>query len=300
MKKILVLAAASASLALVGCGGGSTGANADPQPKYTNSNPVVTASLQAPAGFMPIKGISYDGGYTEVSTYIQYDPQFVADDLIAKNFLLTEAGQVSSHVIPGKFMTVAAYEPSSEVLLADLLGISPTESTDGYEADLNAVSTALTFGILKMVLKDVEDGFEDEIAALSLSETLETASVYALQLDGYTLEDAQGATDGVQLAALEADLASEGTASDLQRLFNANLAKGVWEADNGSALVFSGDMVGYASAGTTDEATYTVDLNNGTFELSATFSNFGAQVIDLSSVINGGNTLTLMGQTSTR
>lgn len=299
MKKTLILAAVSASLALTGCGSAGSGGNTGNAPTIENTNPVITASVNAPAGVLPMKYLSSDGGYLDLATYRTYDPTLSDDDLKAKNFIL-DGSDIRSHFAPGQFMTASGFDPVNGVLLSDLLGISPEQSTGGYTVDLNALGTAITTRVLMVLFKDAEDGVEDEVGHISLSGTLDEAAMLALQLDGYSRTDAENATDSVKLGALEADLAEKGTADDLQRLFNAQLNGSTWTASNGSALIFAGNVIGYESAGTNDEATYTVALNSGTYELSTTFDSFGAQTIDLTTLVGGGDEMTLMGQTYTR
>lgn len=290
MKKIFTCAAILASVSLVGCGGSSSGGSAGPES--------VSVTVAAPADFLPVRTITTDGGNLQVSTYLEFDPMFTDEDLKAKTFVVDGGTKLTDTVQPGRLMTAAAYNHTMELILSDVLGVMGSD----YEkvSDLNALSTAITRGLLEAKELSTSNGIEDDIGDLSIASVLEEAAVLALQLDGYSRTDAENATDSTKDTTLASALASKGASADLKRLFAANLTDTTWKPASASHLKFYGPTVAYTASGVTDLAVYDLSVNNGSYIMTAEFEGFGYQVIDLTAMAHGGNTMTMMGETFTR
>ena len=162
MKKFLVLAAVSASMALVGCGGSSSGGNEPVGP--------ASVTVEAPESFLPIREITTDGGVLQVGVYLEFDPMFTDEELKAKTFIVDGSNELVDDVQPGRLMTVAAYNHTMELILSDVLGVMGSD----YEkaSDLNAVSTAMTRGLLSAKSINVTDGIENDIGNLPIENVL--------------------------------------------------------------------------------------------------------------------------------
>lgn len=300
MKKSLALSLVVASSFLGGCfSGGSSGGNAGNKPSIESTYPVAEVAFSAPDGFDVLNGITSDAGAARVKTYLEVDPSYSFSDLKELGFVLGEKTLFTDHIKPGSLMTVAAYNHDLGLILSDVHGFMP-DNDISFNSDLNAVSTAIARGVVALDDHTPNNGLYDEVSTLALDETLDAAAVIALQLDGYSLTDAKEALPSVKSLALESDLEAESTSRDFQLLFNAQFDESVWVANSGAKIVFSGNAVGYESSGNIYSAEYSVELSGGTYFLSADFEGFGTQVIDLSQVVTGSNTITFMGEVFTR
>lgn len=301
MKKSLFAVTVAASLTLVGCGGASTGKNANPDPKYTDTNPVASADVQYPGGFVLDRYVSADGGVQHVKTYLTYDPDFSSESLKQANFILDGGTALSDHVKAGSLMTVSAYNPTLNLILSDVVGVMPNADTAGYTADLNPLSTAITHGVVKDPKLSVSDGVADDIARLSLADTTTDAAIVALQMDGYSATDAAMATETVKITALEAALSSQGAKDDIQRLFNAHFDGTLWQGGDSSTLKFKGNTVTFSGFAGDETGTYVVTLKDGAWSMVASFPVIGTQTLDLTNFVPGKtDKLNLMGQSYTQ
>lgn len=302
----------AASLALSACSSSSgTNNNAtqkpdldldlylDQVPDPQNPNPVATVNITAPKGFLIMNQVTPNGGTTRIGMYLIFDPMFSDKKLKAKHFIPNGRNVLKDHVVADTLMTVSAYNNENRVILSEIVGVM-ADSNGTYSADLNAVGTAITSGVVGLKDLSVADGIDDDVAKLNLKATMAEASAVALQVDGLSRTDATNATESVKNLALESELAKPAANQDAQELFNANLNGTTWVAGNGSALLFAGNVISYEVSGTADAVPYVVEFNNGNFSLTADFNTIGTQALNLNNLMAGVGEVDLMGQTYTR
>lgn len=293
-------ALALAVLSVAGCKSSSNDANEGATTDInTPGRTDVSAQVTFPSDYFLAQTLEAGQAESLVTLFDGYGYSFDVPEEVAELFYAGGSASMSESVEKDGLVVAEAFNPVNGHYLSALVGFNNDSLADNLTVSLNPVSDAVS-DLTRSINPDLERGLLNEFQAIPLRSVLFQAAETQLILEGYTLEEAGAASDADLHDAMDRLLVDGSDAlADARDFFSSHISTGLWyNMQDSATLQFFKDGVFYKdSSGNVYEGTYTLEHEPYRTFIRLDLVDLGVQDIEYNGILDGGETLDLLGQT---